>query len=200
MVRSFLDIPYIHTFFMRVCSVSCVLFLFYYPHILYGFLEKWKWKKLCEPFSWSPMWNYQGWLSENRSESIYFTVEMTVDKSKRWPWGLEPDLRFIPCFLVWPSVIFTVEFFRSAYYALPDFIAVTTTVVFHDIPRFNLGLHLTPYLKNCDQKIIHGKFLYLSIRFEYYFTTQFCGVRCDHNSRYAASPELVTVVIWWQLI
>ena len=75
---------------------------------------------------------------------------------------------------------------------------MTTTVVFHDIPRFNLGLHLTPYLKNCDQKIFHGKFLYLSLRFEYYFTTQFCGVRCDHNSRYAAFPDLVTTDIVWQ--
>lgn len=73
-----------------------------------------------------------------------------------------------------------------------------TTVVFHDIPRFDLGLHLTPYLKKCDQKIFHGKFLYLSLRFEYYFTTQFCGVRCDHNSRYAASPDLVTTDVVWQ--
>lgn len=39
-------------------------------------------------------------------------------------------------------------------------------VIKRDIPRFNLGLHLTPYLKKCDQKIFHGKFLYLSFRFE----------------------------------
>ena len=91
MVRSFLDIPYIHTFLWEYAA--WVVYSFYYPHILYGFLEKWKWKMLCEPFSWSSMWNYQGWLSENRSESIYFTVEMTIDKSKRWPWGLERIFR-----------------------------------------------------------------------------------------------------------
>ena len=177
MVRSFWDIPYIHTFLWEYAA--WVVYSFYYPHILYGFSEKWKWKMLCKPFSWSSMWNYQGWLSENRSESFYFTVEMTIDKSKRWPWGLEPDFQ----------VVFTA-----------DFIAVTKGVIKRDILRFNLGLHLTPYLEKCDQKNFHGKFLYLSIRFEYYFTTQFCGVRCDHNSRYAASPDFVTVVIWWQLI
>lgn len=118
MVRSFLDIPYIHTFLWEYAA--WVVYSFYYPHILYGFSEKWNWKMLCEPFSWSPMWNYQGWLSENRSESFYFTVEMTIDKSKRWPWGLEPDFQ----------IVFTA-----------DFIAVTKGVMKCDILRFNLGLH-----------------------------------------------------------
>ena len=144
---------------MRVCSVSCVLFLFYYPHILYGFLEKWKWKKLCEPFSWSPMWNYQGWLSEKRSESFYFTVEkMTV--------------RIRTGFTVYP--LFSCKNFGYVYGGIfPQCIVCTsrfTTVIKgitkRYIPRLNLALHLTPYLKNCDQKIFHGKFLYLSIRFE----------------------------------
>jgi hypothetical protein len=37
-----------------------------------------------------------------------------------------------------------------------------------DILRFNLGLHweINPISEKCDQKIFHGKFLYLSLRFE----------------------------------
>ena len=121
MVRSFLDIPYIHTFLWEYAA--WVVYSFYRPHILYGFSEKWNWKMLCEPFSWSSMWNCKYWLSENRSESIYFTVEkMTV--------RIRADLRFIPCFPVWPSVIFTAEFS-----------AVIKGVMKRDIPRFNLGLH-----------------------------------------------------------
>ena len=78
----------------------------------------------------------------------------------------------------------------------------------HIIDSFLLGYRVVFCLQNDYYSIsvncMSVSFLGIRFRFEYCFATQFCGVRCDHNSRYAAFPDLGTVIytdsLFFQLI